>query len=168
MRNVFWLRKGVIGGRSGPNRDAWFPKDLADGGIGAVLSVNDGELVRPSELSEVGIEYSCVPLSDAAPPLPGDLDICVNALPHALAFAARSIESRRSVLVHCSSGKDRTGLFLSYFLCVTEGLSPGDAIREVRRVRPIALSADGWELFAHHVLANLGFVDPRKERIFTS
>ena len=165
MRNVFWLRDGVIGGRSGPNRDAWSAKDLADGGIGAVLSVNDGELVRPSELSEVGIDYSCVPLSDAAPPLPGDLDVCVDALPRALSFAVRSMSSRRTVLVHCSSGKDRTGLFLSYFLCATEGLSPSDAIREVRRVRPIALSADGWEIFAHHVLTELHAVDPRDQEV---
>src|SRR5262245_14110866 len=119
MRNVFWLRGGVIGGRSGPNRDAWSPRDLATGGIGAVLSVNDGELVRVSELAEVGIDYCCVPLSDAAPPLPEDLELCVNALPCALSFALRSIEHQ----------------------------DPSDAIREVRRVRPIALSAKRWEEF---------------------
>ncbi len=61
----------------------------------------------------------------------------------------------RPVLVHCTSGKDRTGLFLSYYVCTTEGLSPSDAIREVRRVRPIALTADGWEQFAQRVLAEL-------------
>jgi protein-tyrosine phosphatase len=155
MRNVFWIREGVIGGRSGPNRDAWSPKDLAKGGVGAVLSVNDGELVRADELAEVGIDYCCVPLSDAAPPRTGDLEICVSALPRALSFALRSIECNRSVLVHCSSGKDRTGMLLSYFLCATERLSPSDAIREVRRVRPIALSADGWEVFAHQVLGEL-------------
>ncbi len=160
MRNVFWLRTGVIGGRCGPNRDAWFPNDLAAGGIGAVLSVNDAELVRPGELSEVGIDHCCVPLSDAAPPLPGDLGICVDALPRALSFAVRSISSRRSVLVHCSSGKDRTGLFLAYFWCATEGLAPTDAIREVRRVRPIALSADGWETFAYEVLGALCLGQP--------
>ena len=155
MRNVFWVRDGVIGGRSGPNRDAWCAKDLAEGGIGAVLSVNEGELVRATELAEAGIDYCCVPLSDAAPPQPGDLQVCVNALPRALSFALRSIGCHRSVLVHCSSGKDRTGMFLSYFLCATEALSPDNAVREVRRARPIALSADGWEAFAYQVLEKL-------------
>lgn len=155
MRNVFWLRDGVIGGRSGPNREAWHPPDLAAGGVGAVLSVNDGELVRPEELAAVGIEYCRVPLSDAAPPQNGDLEHCVNALPLALSFALRSTAQRRSVLVHCSSGKDRTGMFLGYYLCMTEGLNPDDAIREVRRVRPIALTADGWETFAQQVLGEL-------------
>ncbi|MEO8466492.1 MAG: dual specificity protein phosphatase family protein [Gammaproteobacteria bacterium] len=153
MRNVFWLRRGVIGGRTGPNRDAWKPADLAAGGVGAVLSVNDGDLVHPEDLAKVGIDYRCVPLSDSAPPQPGDLEACLLALPQALSFAVQSIELGRSVLVHCSSGKDRTGLFLSYYLCVAEGLEPREAIREVRRVRPIALSADGWERFAHQVLA---------------
>jgi protein-tyrosine phosphatase len=155
MRNVFWLREGVIAGRSGPNRSAWSPADLAEGGIGAVLSVNDGELVHGSDLDAVGIKYRCVPLSDAAPPFPGDLQVCVDALPKGLEFALSSIGSGRSVLVHCSSGKDRTGMFLSYYLCATEGLAPPEAIKEVKRVRSIALSAEGWEKFTLDVLRKL-------------
>jgi protein-tyrosine phosphatase len=153
MRNVFWLRDGVIGGRCGPNRDAWDAAVLYAGGVRAVLSVNDGELVYPQDLSKAGIEYSCVPLSDAAPPRLGDLETCLDALPRALSFAVGMIECRGNVLVHCSSGKDRTGLFLSYYLCKMEGLEPGEAIQEVRRVRPIAFTAEGWEAFARQVLA---------------
>jgi protein-tyrosine phosphatase len=155
MRNVFWLREGVIAGRSGPNRDAWSPEELAGGGIGAVLSVNDGELVHSEDFCAVGIDYSCVPLSDAAPPQPGDLRTCVDALPKALRFALSSIESGRRVLVHCTSGKDRTGMFLTYYLCATEGLAPAHAVEQVRIVRPVALSADGWETFTLDVLREL-------------
>jgi protein-tyrosine phosphatase len=155
MRNVFWLREGMIGGRTGPNRDAWNPKELADGGVGAVLSVNDGELVHPDDFAKVGIDYACAPLSDAAPPQSGDFGICIDALPKALKFALRSIQSGRSVLVHCSSGKDRTGMFLSYYLCAAEGMGPDEAIRAIRYVRPTALSAEGWEKFALQVLRAL-------------
>jgi protein-tyrosine phosphatase len=137
----------------------WDPGDLAAGGVGAVLSVNDGELVRADELAAVGIDYCCVPLSDAAPPQPGDLEICIGALPRALAFTIDAIDRHRAVLVHCRSGKDRTGMFLSYYLCVTEGLTPTEAIREVRRVRPVALSAEGWHSFTYRVLGELGFFD---------
>jgi protein-tyrosine phosphatase len=159
MRYVFWLRPNVIGGRSGPNLDSWDARDLAEGGVGAILSVNDGELVHADELASAGIDYRCVPLSDAAPPQPGDLEVCAEALPRALSFALEAIERRRRVLVHCRSGKDRTGLFLAYYLCVTEGLRPSQAIAELRRVRPIALSAQGWETFSYEVLAALGFLD---------
>ncbi len=161
MRNVFWLREGVIAGRSGPNRDAWNPSELAGGGIGAVLSVNDGELVHSGDLSAIGISYRCIPLSDAAPPQHGDRQTCVDALPKALRFVLGSIESGRRVLVHCSAGKDRTGMFLAYFLCATEGLAPTRAIEEVRRVRPIALSAEGWEAFTQDVLRELVPEHPR-------
>jgi protein-tyrosine phosphatase len=156
MRNVFWLRPFIIGGRTGPNRDIWNPKELADGGIGAIVSVNDGELVHPEELAAAGIDYKCVPLSDAAPPHPGDLAICVAALPEALEFVLNSIDEGRSVIVHCRSGKDRTGMFLSYYLCKTEGLPADQAIEQVKLVRPIALTADGWELFTLRVLSTLG------------
>ena len=155
MRHIFWLREGVIAGRSGPNRDAWTAKELAAGGIGSVLSLNDGELVHSNDLSAAGISYSCIPLSDSAPPRSGDFQICVGALPRALSFVVSSIEAGRSVLVHCSSGKDRTGMFLSYYLCAVEGLAPVRAIEEIRRVRPIALSAEGWEAFALAVLREL-------------
>jgi len=121
-----------------------------------VLSVNDGELVHSHELSEAGITHKCVPFSYEAPPRPGDLEICVAALPIALQFALSSIQDGKAVLVHCNSGKDRTGMFLSYYLCATEGLSPVKAIAEVKRVRPIALSAEGWEHLALEAINAVG------------
>jgi len=156
VRHVFWLRAGVIGGRSGPNLEPWDPRELAAGGIGAVLSLNDAALVRADELARAGLDHRWVPLSDSAPPRPCDLETCVEALPRALSFALGAIARDRSVLVHCRSGKDRTGLFLAYYLRETEGMSVDEAIRAVRSVRPIALSADGWEVFALQVLDELG------------
>ncbi len=155
MKHVFWLRDGIIGGRRGPNREPWNPAELKAHGIGAVLSVNDGELVHPEDLAPVGIRHECVPLSEDAPPQPGDFEHCVAALPRALAFARQEISSGNAVLVHCNAGKDRTGMFLCYFLCQTEALPPREAIREVRRVRSFALSAVGWEEFTLDVLTEL-------------
>ncbi|NQZ68866.1 MAG: dual specificity protein phosphatase family protein [Lentisphaeria bacterium] len=156
MEHVFWLREGVIAGRTGPNRDMWDPTELASGGIGSILSVNNGELVHPRELAAAGINHMCVPFSGIEPPQPGDLEICIAALPVALQFAQSSIRKGQAVLVHCNSGKDRTGMLLSYYLCVTEGLSPVRAIAEVKRVRPIALSAEGWEDLALEALDAVG------------
>jgi hypothetical protein len=41
---------------------------------------------------------------------------------------------------------------MCYFLIRESGMSIDDAIAEVRRVRPIALSAEGWEDLAVAVL----------------
>ena len=155
MENVFWLRPNIICGRTGPNTHAWNPRELAEGGIGAVLSVNFGAEVVPEDLSAAGIAYQCIPLSDNAPPQPGDFEICIAALPKGLAFATENIQAGKATLVHCRAGKDRTGMFLSYYLCRTEGLGVREAIEEVKRVRPIALTAEGYEPFAVQVLEAL-------------
>jgi protein-tyrosine phosphatase len=152
MQNVFWLIPGKLAGRTGPNVDPWNAKNLKEGGIDAVLSVNGGNLVDVAALEASGIAYACIPFSWNAPPIPGDLEICLEALPKAFAFVQRNIEAGKAVMIHCTSGKDRTGLLMSYYLMRTQGLSVDEAILEVRRVRPIALSAAGWDEFGREIL----------------
>lgn len=152
MDKLFWVIPGRLAGRPGPDREPWNVGSLRDGGIGAVLSVNDGLLCHPEDFAAHDIDYACVPLPENAPPLPGDEKICLTALPKAYQFVKVQMERDRAVLVHCSSGKDRTGLFLCYFLIHHAGLSAREAIDSVRQVRPIALSASGWEQLAEQVL----------------
>lgn len=152
MQNVFWLIPAKLAGRTGPNVDPWDARALKEGGIDAVLSVNHGMLVDASELEFCGISYACIPFSRNAPPIPGDLEICLDALPKALDFVQKNIEAGKAAMIHCTSGKDRTGLLMSYFLMRTQGMTVEEAIVEVRRVRPIALSAMGWDEFGREVL----------------
>lgn len=153
MDQVFWVIREKLAGRPGPDRVPWNIVALRAGGIGAILSLNDGVLCHPQDFQAHDINYACMPLSDNAPPLPGDEQICLDVLPRAYEFASAQMNKQRGVLVHCSSGKDRTGLFLSYFLMQHAGLSVGEAMNAVRKVRPIAMSAWGWEEFAKRVLA---------------
>jgi protein-tyrosine phosphatase len=155
MKHIFWLIPGKLAGRAGPDLVPWDVGHLKAAGIDAVLSVNDGCFVDPAEFEAHGIAYACIPFSANAPPLPGDLEICLAALPQAHAFVQEAVNSGQTVMIHCTSGKDRTGLVMSYFLMCTRGLSIDEAIREVRSVRPIALSAAGWEAFARDILQRL-------------
>ncbi len=152
MRHVFWLVPGALAGRSGPDRSPWDVKDLRAGGIGAVLSVNDGADCHAEDFTALGMRYRCIPLPDNAPPRDGDVEHCLDALPEVYDYVRGELDRQRVVLVHCSSGKDRTGLFMCYFLIRESGISVKDAIVAVRRVRPIALSAEGWEDLAAVVL----------------
>jgi protein-tyrosine phosphatase len=154
MDHVFWVIPEKLAGRPGPDRAPWNVAALRAGGIGAVLSLNDGVLCHPQDFQTHDISYACMPLSDNAPPLPGDDRICLEVLPRAYEFVSSQLNRQRRVLVHCSSGKDRTGLFLSYFLMQHAGLSVAEAMSAVREVRPIAMSAWGWEEFAKRVLAH--------------
>ena len=152
MQHVFWLLPGVLAGRSGPTRDPWDLTQLHQAGIGAVLSVNDGACCHPDDFDQAGLHYQCTPLSANAPPQPGDLEHCILALPKALAFLDANTLEGRSTLVHCHSGKDRTGLLMAYYLARKFELSPEVAIARVREVRPIAFTAQGWDEFAREVL----------------
>ena len=98
------------------------------------------------------MSYRCIPLAANAPPRDGDLELCVARLPLAYEYVSNEIESGNSVLVHCRQGKDRTGLFMAYFLRRQLGMSSKDAIDRVKTVRPIALTAEGWQQFAIDVL----------------
>lgn len=153
MRHMFWLLPGVLAGRTGPTKDLWDLSEIRTAGIGAILSVNDGELCNPSELMDAGLLYRCIPLSPHAPPQEGDLEHCRAALPMATRWVKELESAGIATLVHCHSGKDRTGLFMAHYLVESRGLSPVEAIAEVKKVRSIALSAPGWDDFAIEVLS---------------
>ena len=153
MDHVFWLVPNQLAGRCGPDEQPWRLEHLRQAGIGAVLSVNDGELCRREDFAQRGLAYACIPLSRNAPPRDGDLEHCLGALPAALSFVAENIGRRIPVLVHCSAGKDRTGLFMAYYLMQREGCSIRQAMERVQTVRSIAFTADGWHDFALHVLS---------------
>ena len=152
MKHLFWLIKGELCGRSGPNHQPWQAQELKGSGVGAVLSVNNAESVYPDELDSADLSYRCIALSSNAPPRPGDLELCLERLPLAYTFARNQIEAGRALMVHCRHGKDRTGLFMAYYLKIQYGLSTSEAISRVMTVRPIALSAKYWDQFAVEVL----------------
>ena len=152
MQEIFWVIDKTLGGRPGPNNTPWSESELAEGGVRAVLSVNDGEDVDSASLRRYGIDYCCVPMSSNAPPSDGDLEYCLRALDAAFHFAEGQARAGRPLIVHCHAGKDRTGLFYSYYLCRKFGMTPHQAISRVKEVRPIALTAEGWDVFAIEVL----------------
>jgi protein-tyrosine phosphatase len=153
VRHVFWLLPGRLAGRPGPNRVPWDLRTLRAMGIDAVLSVNDGEGCDRDQFAALGLDYFCVPFPANEPPEPCDDDLCHLVLPAAYEYVRAQHAADRAVLVHCSAGKDRTGLFMSYFLMREYGLDVDTAIAHVRAVRLTALSALGWEELARRVLA---------------
>ncbi len=152
MDHVFWAHDNLVCGRPGPNLIPWNPDVLRDGGIRAVLSVNDGELVHAEDLIAVEIDYLCTPLSEEAPPRRGDIETCLESLPRAFAFVSKNRELGKKTLVHCRQGRDRTGMFLAYYICKQYGVSPEDAIRQLKELRHDALAAEGWDEFTLEVL----------------
>lgn len=152
MDHSFWIHDNLVGGRPGPNLIAWNLSDLKDGGVRAILSVNDGELVHIEDLDVLGIDYLCAPLSEDAPPREGDIEICLESLPAGFDFVTKNREMGRRTLVHCRHGRDRTGMFLAYYIYKQFGVSPEDAVKQLKEIRSDALAADGWDDFTLEVL----------------
>ncbi|WP_067662317.1 protein-tyrosine phosphatase family protein [Ferrimonas marina] len=155
MQDLFWLTPGQIAGRSGPNKLPWTVAELKQQGIDTVLSLNDAVEVDASALAQHGISHLHVELPANIPPAPGDQAQCLHRLPQALAQVSAALSQGDSVLIHCRSGKDRTGLMMAYLLMVRQGFSPQAAMAKVREVRPIAFSAEGWWELAEQVLHQL-------------
>ena len=151
MQHLFWLVEDKIAGRSGPNKEMWDLNEIKASGIGAILSVNGGEDCDLDAIKQAQLVYACVPFSSNVPPQEDDLGLCVEQLPKALAFIRDCEVKEIPVLIHCRSGKDRTALLMAYYL-MENGAAPLHAVSQVRAVRDIAFSSDGWDQFAFDVL----------------
>jgi protein-tyrosine phosphatase len=151
MKSVFWLIRDAVGGRAGPQLEPWSVTELRAAGFDAVINLSE----HPSDFNAfaaAGMEAHWVPLPTDVPPTPESEAQCVEALPKAFAFVTAQMSRGRRILVHCYAGKDRTGMLLALLIAKREGLPPEAAIRKVREVRPLAITAPGWEALALKVI----------------
>ena len=152
MEHIFWLQEGKIAGRTGPNTNAWSLEEFKTNGFSAILSVNNGEGGHEALLSALGIEYANIPMSSNAPVREGDKELCFKHIPKAMKFICDNLPAG-PVLIHCRSGKDRTGMVMAAYLMEFEGYTVKEAMDKVLSVRPIAFSAEGWMEFGAEVLS---------------
>jgi protein-tyrosine phosphatase len=161
LKHVYWIISEKLAGRPGPNRAAWDAAALAEGGFGAVLSLDtrevDGEALRAA-----GIEHAVVELPADDQANEQTEATCLERLPEAQAFLEAQAEAGRKTLVHCSMGRDRTALVGAYFVACAEDMDADFAIAKVRDVRPDALFAPRWEPMALRLIDDL--MSQRKRR----
>jgi atypical dual specificity phosphatase len=155
MRGFYWLiadelagcarpgGRGQTGGHSAEDGRAALDADLAwlsERGIGAVLSLTEAPLDSEA-LARYGLESLQVPVRDMTAPTPQQLDL-------ALGFIDRQRSLGRTVVVHCLMGQGRTGTVLAAYL-IRRGMSPAEALTELRRVCPGAVENPEQEHALH-------------------
>ncbi|MGC7893605.1 protein-tyrosine phosphatase family protein [Vibrio anguillarum] len=153
LENLFFVTNSVAG-RCGPDKVMWDLEELWSSGVRAIISVNDGESVHISRLKAIGFAYEHIPLSSNAPVQSGDFEVCLDALPRIIKFIEQN-ETQGKVVVHCKSGKDRTGLALAAYLLKSKGFGVEESMAAVKDVRDIAFSAPDWDWFTEKVLVGL-------------
>jgi atypical dual specificity phosphatase len=132
--------------------DPTLDQDLAwlrDIGIGAVLTLTEGELPEAA-LARHGLEGRHLPVPDLAAPTPEQIRL-------ALAFLDWHHADGRAVAVHCRMGQGRTGTVLAADL-IRRGVAPAAAIDEVRAVCPHAVESPSQARALHEFAAERGWL----------
>jgi protein-tyrosine phosphatase len=143
MRHVFWLGDGLLAGRPGPVEAPWDARELRAGGVRVIVSLNSE--ADPAEIVAAGLRHHSLPLPPILPLTNGWQDMLLKGLEEVLATMHAEVSAGHATLVHCHAGKDRTGLALTAYLVRYHDMGIEEAIGEVRAVRPIAMTAPGYE-----------------------
>lgn len=121
-------------------RRARLRRALADHGITTVVNLHTRPHPAPYRATS-GLREVHLPVPDFAAPTPEQLRAGVAAVRAALDRGER-------VAVHCGAGLGRTGTLVACYL-VTTGLTPHDAITQVRRLRPGSIETRPQEAAVH-------------------
>lgn len=146
MEGIYWIVPNRLAGRPGPNRIPWDPPALKEAGFTLVLSLSERMFGKSEEFYDLGIAHVCLPLPKAAPPNPGDREDIQVLLPHLCEIIRDELasSSHAKVLMHCSSGKDRSALVMLYYLTRDLGMPLKEAYLRVKAQRSDLLTARGW------------------------
>jgi hypothetical protein len=154
VEHVYWVIDGLLAGRPGPVECPWDPGQLAAAGLRAIVSLNTQS--DPAEIARAGLRHYSLPLPPILPVTGSLQDVILRGLEEVLATIHAEVSAGEPTLVHCHAGKDRTGLALTAYLVRYHGLDVEEAIQRVRSVKPIAMSAPGYEATARRFAAQEG------------
>jgi hypothetical protein len=142
LKYVYWVEPNQLAGRPGPDRAPWDPAELKAGGIGGIVSLCGP--VDSTPLKAIGIKH----LSVAQPMILLETEPMrerfLAVMKPAFRFSRECLENGEAVLVHCYHGCDRSGAVLACHLVAWRGLSAAEAVAQVRRANPAAMSAFGY------------------------
>ncbi|HIE24313.1 MAG TPA: hypothetical protein EYP68_08820 [Candidatus Korarchaeota archaeon] len=143
---VKWIIKGEIAGSPMPNGEKELLRWLNAGIKGVVVLIEEHEISflwssmeqYLQELEELGFEVYHSPIRDFEAP---SLEQCLRILK----WISKRVSEKKAVLIHCRGGIGRTGTIAACYLVYKHGLTPSEALSEVRRKIPYAAEVPSQE-----------------------
>ena len=143
---AYEVEPDLLYGRPGPNKSNWSLAHLRQHGILVIISLVDLDEQELREVRRLGFTHYAFSIEDKIHrPYKTSNDDLMHTVTHILEIIDGHIRYSQPVLVHCNSGKDRTGLVMGCYLMSRKGMSAKQALRALRRLKPDALTAKGFE-----------------------
>ncbi len=142
MKAVWWLLPGLLAGRPGPSEVPWDLHELRAVGFRTIVSLDglNGAAVRAA-----GLHHYRAALNGGLAFFALGRRLLVRQMIPLVDFVAAEVAAGRPTLVHCHAGKDRTGALLAGYLVRHRGLTPEEALHQVRRANPRAMTSWGFD-----------------------
>lgn len=137
-RNFSWLRVNVIAGCSLPSSELEL-KSLVGVNIRHVITLSPESLPPACIRAMASLSWTVIGVENFKGADPSQFDSFFHTCQIAL-------ERRESIVLHCRSGRGRTGMFLAAYLIKFEGMDADTAIQTVRSVRPNSIETRDQEL----------------------
>jgi len=149
-RGFSWIVPGELAAMPLPGRDRPLEQDAAyleQEGIRILVSLTENP--PDSEiLASRAIDQEHIPVQDYTPPT-------LEQMIEFVAVVKNSVETGRSVGVHCTAGLGRSGTMAATYL-VADGASADEAIATVRQLRPGSIETTAQEDAVRRFEKNLG------------
>ncbi len=133
--NFSWVIDGKLAGSGIPTTRQEFDW-ICEQGVDSIITMTEDAL--PEAWTGDIDGYLHVPTPDLNAP-------AMDGIERAVAFAHKTIASKKRVMVHCAAGMGRAGTILACYLVRHEGLSAAEAIARIRTERPGSIQSKPQE-----------------------